>query len=362
MAGPPEPRPEHYAPRRRALDQDNADWSIMLRSLMVIWSVGATFFLVVLVATDPPRQLASALLPIDIVAFLVLGVLVAGRSRLPRWTLDVCAYLLYVVVGGIITAYGDSDSPYAFFYLWLSVHSFYFLPWRRAAPQVAFIALDYAVSLFAIPGEGFPAVRWAITVLTTIVICTLVALLRARVDALVDRLAGTARTDPLTGLRNRRAYDELMCLEIARAERSGQPLALVLGDLDNFKTVNDRFGHPAGDEVLQRVAAVLQHGERRIDAAVRLGGEEFALVLPNTDSEGGYLVAERMRHGIRSAFVADEVPVTMSFGVASYPDHANDAADLFEAADRALLTAKKTGRDRSVVCGRATVRAGSNRP
>lgn len=343
---------------RPALDRHSADWGIMVRSLTVLWAMGAGFFVLVLVTTQSGSPGARTVLwCIDVIGVAVLGLLLVGRDRLPTWTPDVCAYLLYLVVGGVIFAFQKPDSPFAFCYLWLSVHSFYFLPWRRAAPQVAFIAVDYAVSLSAMPGADFPYLRWAITVLTTAVICTLVALLKARVDALVTRLAAVARTDALTDLYNRRAYDEMVEVEIARADRSGRPLALVLGDLDHFKRVNDRFGHPTGDAVLRRVAAQLVKTERLTDVAARLGGEEFALLLPDTDCESAFLVAERMRSAIRSTFHDGPLPVTMSFGIACYPDDGDDAAGLFLAADRALLAAKAAGRDRAVICSRDVRRA-----
>ncbi|MGH9222598.1 MAG: diguanylate cyclase, partial [Acidimicrobiales bacterium] len=331
------------------LGRDSADWNIMLRSLMVIWGVSATFFLIVLLFSHPPGDTRTVLLCIDVIAFTVLGMLVVGQERLPRWTPDLCAYLMYVIVGGVIFTVHEGDSPIAFFYLWLSVHSFYFLPWRRAAPQVAFIAFNYAISLLAIPDQAFPLLRWAVTVLTIVVICTFVALLRARVDALVARLSGAARTDPLTGLRNRRAYDELMTVEVARADRTGHPLALLVIDIDHFKAINDRFGHPTGDAVLRKVAAELERAERRIDVVARIGGEEFVVLLPETDSDGGYLVAERMRHAVHHAFGRDRFEVSISAGVACYPDDAGDAESLFRAADIALLAGKDAGRDCSVV-------------
>ena len=339
------------APRQEDLDPKSVDWEIMLRSLMVIWGVGATFFLVMLMVSPPPLELANELLGIDIIGFALLGMLYAGRERLPRWTPDVCAYVLYLVVGGIILIYQDVDSPYGFFYLWLSVHSFYFLPWRRAAPQVAFIAADYAVCLAVIPGAGLPVMRWTITMLTIGVTCTMVALLRMRVNALVDRLSADARVDPLTGLYNRRSYDEAIVGEIARSERSGQPFALVLGDIDHFKRINDEYGHPAGDAVLRTVATQLLQSERRVDMAARLGGEEFALLLPNTNGFGAYIVAERTRRNLKAAF-AGTPAVTMSFGIAVYPNDATDASALFRAADTALLRAKRQGRNQTVVYSR----------
>ena len=340
-----------------ALDRDDLgpeslDWEIMLRSLMVIWGLGATFFLVMLLVSPPPLGAANELLGIDVIGFALLGMLYAGRERLPRWTPDVCAYVLYLVVGGIIVLYQDVDSPYGFFYLWLSVHSFYFLPWRRAAPQVAFIAADYALCLAVVPGPDLPILRWTITVLTIGVTCALVALLRRRVNALVDRLSDDARIDPLTGLPNRRAYDEAVDQEMARSQRSGQPFALVLGDIDHFKRINDEYGHPTGDAVLRRVAVQLRQSERKVDVAARLGGEEFALLLPATNAFGAFLVAERIRRNLHGAFLDGPPAVTMSFGIACYPSDGREAAALLQAADVALLRAKRQGRDQSVVYSR----------
>jgi diguanylate cyclase (GGDEF)-like protein len=109
--------------------------------------------------------------------------------------------------------------------------------------------------------------------------------------------------------------------------------------------------------VLRRVAAQLRRTERVTDLAARLGGEEFALLLSDTDAEGAFLVAERVRTAIRSTFPEGRPPVTMSFGIASYPDHGDDAEALFRAADGALLAAKAAGRDRAIVYSREVKRA-----
>ena len=340
------------APRLKDLDPDSADWEIMLRSLMVIWGVGATFFLAMQLVSPPPLGGENTLLAIGVIGLALLGMLYAGRDRLPRWTPDVCAYVLYLAVGGIIVLYQDVASPYGFFYLWLSVHSFYFMPWRRAAPQVAFIAVEYALCLAVIPGPELPIMRWTITLLTIGVTCTMVALLRLRVNALVEWLSKAARIDPLTGLPNRRAYDEALVQEMARSDRSGQPFALVLCDIDHFKRVNDELGHPTGDAVLRRVAVHLRESGRKVDMAARLGGEEFALVLPNTNAFGGYIVAERTRRNLQAAFSDGPAQVTMSFGIALYPTDGRDASALLRAADTALLRAKRDGRNRSVVYSR----------
>jgi diguanylate cyclase (GGDEF)-like protein/putative nucleotidyltransferase with HDIG domain len=122
-----------------------------------------------------------------------------------------------------------------------------------------------------------------------------------------------------------------------------------VADLDYFKRVNDLLGHPAGDLRLKKLAEIIRAGKRRIDAAARMGGEEFALLLPETDEHGGYVIAERLRHAVKDAFATDQVALTASFGVASFPKHGATGAQLMVAADQALYVAKELGRDRSAI-------------
>lgn len=323
-------------------------WSLMLASLMAVWATGGAVFLLLLATTDPDPAVEHALHQMTLIGFTVLAILLVGRTHLPAWTPDVSAVILYTMVSWLVILHGDPTSPYSFAYLWLAVHAFYFLHWKRAAPQLAYIGGAYALALSSVTPH-FPLLRWATTMVTAVLICAMVALLRSDLHVLVERLAGLATTDVLTGLRNRRGYDEAVEIELARADRSGRPLTVLMGDLDHFKAVNDRLGHAAGDEVLRRVAQVLGGRARRVDVAIRLGGEEFVLLLPDTDAGGGHLVAERMRHELRREFREHPVPVSMSFGVACYPDDAGDADELLKAADTALMAAKRAGRDRTVV-------------
>ena len=177
-----------------------------------------------------------------------------------------------------------------------------------------------------------------------------VALENAQLHRLVEQ---QALVDPLTGLANRRLLEETLRTELARAARFGDEVCLVLADLDDFKQVNDRFGHAAGDEVLKAFAGALDHTVRDSDMAGRWGGEEFALVLPGTDAEGGARLADRARRAIGSTSVeipGGSVRVTASFGVASFPGvHDRDA--LLAAADGALYAAKRAGKDRVAVAG-----------
>jgi len=174
-----------------------------------------------------------------------------------------------------------------------------------------------------------------------------VALDNARLHRIVKR---QAVTDELTGLANRRSFREGLETELLRAERFGSSLALVVADLDDFKNVNDQFGHQAGDVVLTAFAEVLRNRIRGVDMAARLGGEEFAVLLPETDAAGAEALAENLRAAVADLVVRigdSDVRLTASFGVAAYPQ-TNSADELMTAADLALYSAKRQGKDRVV--------------
>jgi len=173
------------------------------------------------------------------------------------------------------------------------------------------------------------------------------------------RLKQEVVTDGLTDLPNRRGFEQALEIEVRRAERLNQSLGLIVADLDGFKSVNDRHGHLAGDDVLRAFADVLRETVREIDVAARYGGEEFAVLLSSTDLEGAERVAERLRarmeHRAVPGHAGELISVTASFGVASFPQ--TDEADLFGAADQALYAAKDAGKNCVAVAGeRATVR------
>lgn len=165
------------------------------------------------------------------------------------------------------------------------------------------------------------------------------------------RVLAPTVTDSLTGLANRRSLDRALDRELERHRRSGAPIGLVLIDIDDFRSVNDSYGHAQGDEVLNGVASVLRESTRDIDEPARWGGEEFAVVLPQTDLERAAELAERIRAAIARLRVprlrgGKDLRVTASLGVASVPECASDGDSLLDAAHKALLRAKRAGKNR----------------
>jgi diguanylate cyclase (GGDEF)-like protein len=173
----------------------------------------------------------------------------------------------------------------------------------------------------------------------------LIALENARLHGQVQR---QAVTDELTGLANRRRFLAQLDAEVTRSRRNGSPLGIILADLDDFKRVNDTYGHEVGDEALRNFAAILQGTVRDVDLPVRLGGEEFAVLVPDTDLEGAALLAERIRHELEASRPehpdGEPFRLTASFGVSCFPSAAT-AEDLLSDADRRLYEAKHRGKN-----------------
>jgi diguanylate cyclase (GGDEF)-like protein/putative nucleotidyltransferase with HDIG domain len=182
-----------------------------------------------------------------------------------------------------------------------------------------------------------------------VVLAGFALLQRRRIADLRTRIADSNRTDPLTGLLNRRAFEELLERELERAARAERPISVIVGDVDGFRAINEAHGHAAGDTALQAIAHNALKWKRRIDLAARIGGEEFALLLPETDERGAFIVAERLRRATHRSFVDSAPGVAFSFGVATAPAHAADVIGLLRAADSATAAAKDLGGDRTVI-------------
>ncbi len=169
-----------------------------------------------------------------------------------------------------------------------------------------------------------------------------------------EQLQNLAITDGLTGLRNRRAFEEHLIQEVAEAKRFRSPVSLLMIDVDHFKQFNDTFGHALGDEVLRTVASILAREARQSDLVARYGGEEFAVVMPHTDLNSAMLAAERFRRTVE-AHEGFPRSVTISVGVAQYLDEMTSPEELVKLADKALYRAKEQGRNRVCANGYETL-------
>jgi diguanylate cyclase (GGDEF)-like protein/putative nucleotidyltransferase with HDIG domain len=247
------------------------------------------------------------------------------------------------------TAHNEPGLSMEMLYVWLGLYSAYFFTPRTAAAQLALISAAYLGVLLGTGRlEAVPA-AWFTLVGILFPAAGLLRAVRDGVTRLVDSLSEAAMTDTLTGLRNRLALDQELHAEVERAVRADTPLSLVIGDLDYFKSVNDRLGHRAGDEALVRAGRVLLRHRRAGDSIARTGGEEFTILLPGASEHEAYLVSERMRAAVEREFAEDPAGLTFSFGIATYPNHGRSADSVLEAADQALYAAKALGRNRCVI-------------
>lgn len=196
------------------------------------------------------------------------------------------------------------------------------------------------------PGVAAVAAGLAVALIAA----ALVAVERRRMAARIAELTDVARRDPLTGLLNRRGFVEAFDVELERARRADGRLSVVVGDVDRFRAFNDSLGHAAGDEALRAIAIEIRTRKRSWDLAARVGGEELALIVPDTDEQGAYVLAERLRAAVEALPRPAGAPeLTVSFGIATFPVHGESRAALLRSADQALYAAKRLGRNRSVI-------------
>ena len=329
--------------------------AMMARSLAFLLAAGATLTLLALALPHPEADVAGLLAT----AALAYGAAIAtlrAHARIGPGAYPWILAFANLLITATIHFRGTPTAAHALSYLWVILYAGYFLSRRATLAQVALALGGYAVVLAeaaTAPAHTFE--EWVLTLGALAAACVLVFTVRHSVDMTVDGLADAARTDALTGLLNRRGFEEAFERELERARRGGHKLSVVIGDLDRFKHVNDRFGHHEGDRALVRASQILHEEKRRIDTVARLGGEEFALIVPDTVDRRSFMLAERLRQALRDEFADDPVKVTVSFGIASFPEHGTTRQELLGAADDALYAAKELGRDRTVIYSREVV-------
>ena len=260
-----------------------------------------------------------------------------------------------VVVTGAVAAvsaaawFSGEPTPAALFYVWPALYAGYFFSARATVASLALIGVAYAGVVAALGADGAADVTsWLVTLTVAAGSAAALYAARAKHDALAARVHELVRTDPLTGLPNRRSFEERFAVELQRADRSGEPLALAVGDLDFFKRVNDVWGHAAGDRTLKAVGATIAHWTRSADTPARTDGEGFAVLLPATAGVDAVDAVERLRKQVWESSSDVGTPVTISFGIAEFPRHGRTTAELLAAGEKALSEAKAQGRNRIV--------------
>jgi diguanylate cyclase (GGDEF)-like protein len=293
-------------------------------------------------------------------ALVLVVLLVAFGSRLPMAAM---VALGPIGVAGIALALGTTSGTTdgAILYSWPVLWEAYFFGRRGTILVIACVGVAHGLALIAMPDGAGNLDRWIDVMASVTVIGTVVEILASRNRRLLRRISDEARVDDLTGLLNRRGFEERAEVELAWVQRDETSLAVVCFDLDFFKSVNDEFGHEIGDLVLVRFAECFRHQTRQVDVAARMGGEEFVALLPGTDLDQAHLFAERVRMAFERT-AADGVPrVTVSAGAATEvaPERLEG---LLRSADMALYAAKAQGRNRTVLDRPAIAAADLRRP
>jgi diguanylate cyclase (GGDEF)-like protein len=293
-----------------------------------------------------PGDPAFALLPVIASTAMTLALVLLG-PRLPRRVLGLLGPLgIALIALALLGSPGPGDG--AVLYMWPVLWMTFFFGGRGAIAAVACVGVAHAVTLVALPNaSSFPG-RWVDVMVSVTVVSVVILTLVRRNDVLLTRLADEARTDAMTGLLNRRGFDERSALELAHARRESRAIAVVMFDIDYFKRINDEWGHETGDRVLARTGALITEQARDIDVVGRLGGEEFAVLLPGCTSLEAEHFAERVRVSLGREDRSGLPTVRVSAGIRA--EVAPESLDtLLQGADSALYRAKRTGRDRTVI-------------
>jgi diguanylate cyclase (GGDEF)-like protein len=285
---------------------------------------------------QPSHPATVYLLPLLAVASGVVCWLIADHvSR--RWL-----HLMTVVATiEIAITVWLADETFAIYYMFVAIYAAYVFRSRRdVALHVGFAAVCVLAPMAYDPSTARATLSQGMALIPTLALsAAVIVFLRERLEASEDRFRRLASRDPLTGAGNYRMLTEMLPRELSRHERHGQSLALVLLDLDDFKFVNDEHGHKFGDGVLQEVAGTLTRSSRESDIVVRHGGDEFAVIAPQTDQANALQLARRLTDAVGDIRI-DDRSLGACAGVAVYPDDGADVEELFATADAELLSSK----------------------
>jgi diguanylate cyclase (GGDEF)-like protein len=307
----------------------------------ILYGAGAVLIAFSLLLPHPSGSNDPAIFAIAGTAGLVcLALLVAG-SHLPDLALQ-----LVIALGSALIAlcvyFAGQPGVYGFMFVWVVLASAFFFPGRPTLLQVVWLLAVDAAALYSIPSSGFsPLTRLLLTAIVVGTTAAVVSWLSEATNRRVEASESRARTDPLTGVANRRWLDEEMARELAWAQRHGTPLCAAIIDIDDLKLFNDEHGHLAGDRLLVSAVTAWREVIRPSDFIARVGGDEFMLLMPDCSAESGKAVLARVQ-------TATPDGTTCSAGLALW-DGAETSVDLLHRADQALYTAKESGGDRSAL-------------
>jgi diguanylate cyclase (GGDEF)-like protein len=342
----PRPRtPYAFTDPLGSIDAHRPPQWLARRALLVGYVLGAGTLGVTLLTPDSDTSDHTGIAVVAMVMVVMAALLKAWR-RLP----DAVLYALFPSGTVLISALVAIAKPIALipiFYIWPFALSAYFLQRRDVVLNYVLVLVGFGVALVGWVTPDARLIQWVSIAVVGAVLAILVVALKEGLTAATARLCLLATRDPLTGALNRRAFSDALDGAVARSTRGEGPCAVAILDVDHFKTINDRFGHAAGDEALIRLVAIIEERMRRGDVLGRLGGEEFAVVLHGTDGAG----AAGFGNDLRCALDEGRAGFTASIGVAELADGDGSAAAMLLAADRALYAAKAAGRDRVVCAG-----------
>jgi diguanylate cyclase (GGDEF)-like protein len=320
-----------------------------------VWIAAAALALVLL-PFDPPNEALGDAGWVAAGAVIAAAFAAGWSMRRMGGSVDVdkllaFSYAALATIAAMVWLSGGKDSPYGQLLLLGVLYTSAVHPPRRVLAYLAALAVVTLLPLVYSDWSTRETVTFVTELLVWLVLAVVVMVMMAivRTQRLGLRQEGErarrqARVDPLTGLLNRRAFDEALANATDRSRTTGYPLSVLVGDIDDFKDFNDRYGHLEGDRVLQGVAESLRAALRRPDVAYRWGGDEFAVILPEADQAGAEQVAQRVRAAVARNTGPDAAPLGLATGVAEFdPDGGQSAEELLDAADQALLRRKGSG-------------------
>jgi diguanylate cyclase (GGDEF)-like protein len=314
-----------------------------------------------------PDQIASAALSMAMffyTAFVLLFRYVNFYRQETHWKLAIETGMMIVFITWVLAYTGRLSSPLVNLYLLVIITSS--LTLGRIATIACMIIIAGCYVWLGYPARHdspFPSVgaEFVAQFAPMLLVAYITTMLSADTRRAMAHVKALSETDELTGTLNRRAFLSISARTHSLALRFGRKYSVLMIDSDSLKSVNDRYGHEAGDALLKIMVQKIQGELRQSDMVSRYGGDEFVVLLPDTDSEGALLTAERIRERISAAILhvgQQRIPISASMGVSTYPDNGADFDRVFEAADAAMYASKNSGKDKVTLAAPTGIRAG----